>query len=334
MYEDIYSKLKDEYGIEVKDYVFERDHVKEPYKRWIDKLSKNDLYYLYITLNLPRYDVAKILGVSETILKRTLRKYGVVKSVENMASNREKTILKRYGVDHYSKVNGFKEKVENTKLRKYGDKNYNNREKANKTCNEKYGVSHYMLVPEFIEKFKKTNINRYGVPYPMQSKEIKEKLKNVMLDKYGIDNSMKLEKTVTKIHDSKLKNGTSSSSRDEEKINELLNIKFSIVKRQYRSEKYPFDCDFYIPDLDLYIEYQGFWSHGPQECHEPFDENNKKHLEILKLWKTKNSIQYDKAIYVWTVRDPLKRKIVQENSLNWIEFFTMREFYDWYNKIT
>lgn len=270
MCEDIYSKLRNEYGIEVKDYVFERDYVKEPYRRWVDKLNKDDLYYLYVTLNLPRYDVEKILGVSETMLKKALHKYGIIKSVDSMALNRCKTILKKYGVDHYSKVKGFKKKVENTKLIRYGDKNYNNREKANKTCEERYGASHYMLVPEFVEKFKQTNINKYGVPYPMQSEEIKNKLKNVMFQKYGTDNSMKLKQTVIKIHDAKLKNGTSSSSSDEEKINESLNKKFKTVKRQYTSDKYPFSCDFYIEELDLYIEYQGFWSHGPQEYHEPF----------------------------------------------------------------
>lgn len=64
-----------------------------------------------------------------------------------------------------------------------------------------------------------------------------------------------------------------------------------------------------------------------------FDENNKNHLEVVNLWKSKHSIQYDKAIHVWTVRDPLKRKTAKENNLNWMEFFTMDEFYNWYNKI-
>jgi len=45
-------------------------------------------------------------------------------------------------------------------------------------------------------------------------------------------------------------------SQPEEDSYELLVDKFgySEVIRQYRSEKYPFFCDFYIPCLDLYIE--------------------------------------------------------------------------------
>ena len=34
------------------------------------------------------------------------------------------------------------------------------------------------------------------------------------------------------------------------------------IIRQYNSERYPFSCDFYIKSLDVFIEYQGFWSHN------------------------------------------------------------------------
>ena len=56
------------------------------------------------------------------------------------------------------------------------------------------------------------------------------------------------------------------------------------------------------------------------------------HQEIIKIWKNKNTNQYDEAINVWTVRDPLKRKTAKDNGLNWIEFFTMEEFLNWYNQ--
>lgn len=117
----------------------------------------------------------------------------------------------------------------------------------------------------------------------------------------------------------------------------LLN-KFNQVKRQYSSEKYPFACDFYIPELDLYIEYQGTWTHGK----EPYDRTNKEHINIIKIWKNKakeNNFKqirknyYLNAIQVWTIRDPLKRQIAKENSLNWIEFFSMDQFMEWYNQI-
>ena len=67
-----------------------------------------------------------------------------------------------------------------------------------------------------------------------------------------------------KVKDSKKKNKTFGKSKSEDQIYQLLLQKFNKVERQYKSEQYPFACDFYIPSIDLYIEYQGFYTHGPQ----------------------------------------------------------------------
>ena len=49
----------------------------------------------------------------------------------------------------------------------------------------------------------------------------------------------------------------------------------------------------------------------------------KTHITNLKKYKN--------AIDVWTRRDPLKRKTAKENNLNWLEFFTIKDFEDWFN---
>ena len=82
-----------------------------------------------------------------------------------------------------------------------------------------------------------------------------------------------------------------------------------------------------IPDLDLYIEYQGTWTHGLH----PFNENNKEDIDKLNLWKSKNSKYYDNAINTWTIRDVNKRNIAKQNNLNWIEFFNFDNFKKWLN---
>lgn len=122
----------------------------------------------------------------------------------------------------------------------------------------------------------------------------------------------------------KRNNKTFNSSKVEEKIYKLLCQKYSDVKRQYKSNLYPFACDFYIPEIDTYIEYQGFWTHG----REPYI-GNEKQQEKLKFWESKNTPQYIKAIDDWTVRDVLKRETAKQNNLNWFEFFTMDEFMEW-----
>ena len=158
------------------------------------------------------------------------------------------------------------------------------------------------------------------------------------IKRYGVDNISKLESTKKKKTETTKRNHTTVTSKQEEEIYKLLINKFTVVKRQYKSEEYPFDCDFYIPNLNLYIEYQGTWSHGK----EPYDKNNILHQKILKDWedRLKNKIsknilnsRYKDAIKVWTIRDPLKRETAKKNNLNWIEFFTMENFLDWYNDI-
>ena len=86
-------------------------------------------------------------------------------------------------------------------------------------------------------------------------------------------------------------------------------------------------CDFYIGDLDLYMEYQGNWTHGKH----PFDSNSIEDMIIVDAWNKKATSYYESAIDVWTKRDPSKRKTARDNNLNWIEFFSMEEFMKWFN---
>jgi hypothetical protein len=84
---------------------------------------------------------------------------------------------------------------------------------------------------------------------------------------------------------------------------------------------YPYNCDFYLPDYDLYIEIQGNWTHGTH----PFDVNNIddiNKLEILKE-KSKTSVFYKTAINIWTVRDVKKRETARNNNLNYLEIFSI-----------
>lgn len=139
-----------------------------------------------------------------------------------------------------------------------------------------------------------------------------------------------------RVREAKALRGTVITSGDELTIKNFLETKFGKVLWQYMNKKYPFLCDFYIPSLDLYIEYQGFWTHG----YKPY-EGTEEDLAKVNLWK-KRSVDkklkdstrnmYQGAIEVWTKKDVLKRKTAKENGLNWIEFFTMPEFYNWFFK--
>lgn len=114
-------------------------------------------------------------------------------------------------------------------------------------------------------------------------------------------------------------NGTYGKSLEEDAYySYLLTIydKDDIV-RQYKDDRYPFWCDFYIKSEDKFIEYQGTWTHGGH----PYNPDDIEDQKILESWKekAKTSNYYAMAIDCWTVRDVLKRKTAQDNNLN-IEF--------------
>ena len=77
----------------------------------------------------------------------------------------KKTLLEKYGVDHYSKTDDYVRKVKETSLDRYGVDNYSKTEdyvnRSKKTYMDKYGVDSYTKTKEYKEKFKKTCLERY-----------------------------------------------------------------------------------------------------------------------------------------------------------------------------
>jgi len=106
-----------------------------------------------------------------------------------------KAIQEKYGVDHPSKINGFAEKAKKTKLEKYGNENYNNREQAEKTCEEKYGVKNTMQIDENILKSKKTKLEKHGD----ENYNNREQAEKTCEEKYGVQHHMQNEESLNKM---------------------------------------------------------------------------------------------------------------------------------------
>lgn len=117
------------------------------------------------------------------------------------------------------------------------------------------------------------------------------------------------------------RNGTLNTSKPEEELYVLLCNIFGEddVVRQYKEERYPYFCDFYVKSKDLFIELNGNWTHGPHA----FDETNLNDIKLLENWKSKSSGEdyYSNAIYVWTNLDVNKFNIVKQNGLNYITIY-------------
>lgn len=306
-------------------------------------------------------DVNKKQEINNKIRETCLLKYG-----DEHYSNRIKareTCLQRYGVTSPLKSEIFKQKSKDTCLQKYGVE-YTGQipekiEKTHKACLEKYGVGSVFKVQKFRNQSLDTCIKKYAsneddinsIVNIGQLKYIKDKIKNTCLEKYGVENPMQTQyyknlissilssnEIQEKIYNTKLLNNSFNISYQEDICFELLKQKYSDCIRQYKSELYPFNCDFYIPSLDLYIEYNGSHYHH----YHPFDINDDNDINELNRLKEKaensnahkngKKSQYDNIIYTWTILDAKKRNIAQQNNLNYIEFWNINEVKEWINK--
>ena len=261
---------------------------------------------------------AKSPIIKNIILETNKRNHG---GVHNFASsnsewNGKATLYKLYNVTNAYQIDYVKNnlmkilnnkekeqkrifKIKHTKYIKYNNKNYNN-----------------------IEQQKNTNMIRRGVQNYAQSQEYK----NLYKDKKWVN------KKQQKQYETKKKNNSFHTSEPEDKCYLRLLTKFPDAIHHYSTDKrYPFECDYYIPSLDLFIECHYFWTHGDPKynCHEPFNKNSFKHQETLQRWKDKNTKFYNNAIKVWTYYDPLKLETFKKNKLNYKIFYTEEEFNGW-----
>ena len=129
-----------------------------------------------------------------------------------------------------------------------------------------------------------------------------------------------------KENETKKRNGSYLRTRVEERVYDALLGYFEpeLIDRKHHDERYPFDCDFYLPSLDLYIEVNGNWTHGSM----PFVEGDLTCLGQLARWerKAQTSDYYKNAIYTWTDLDVRKRAIAKDNLLNYICVYPNKSF--------
>lgn len=300
---------------------------------------------------------------TDNIMKTSYGKQKLSQSMQNLFSEkkeeivekRKQTCLEKYGVENPSQSEQIKNKKEQTTLKHYGVKNplqcESIKQQVNETFKQKYGDNPLGKNSKIKKKIEKRNIEKFGYKNPMQNPEIAQKTANTLkqkqpeiiqksLEKYGVEwpaqlpeirqkNSQGVLKAIPQIYQTRKQNGTYVSSRPEQQVFNLLLQKYKDTINQYRDEnRYPYTCDFYIPSLDLFIEYHGTWTHGI----EPFNPENKEHLLILDQMKekAKTSKFYKNAIYTWTELDVRKLQCAKDNNLNYLCFYNLQEFLKWY----
>ena len=93
------------------------------------------------------------------------------------------------------------------------------------------------------------------------------------------------------------------------------------AKSEYKDERYPYKYDFYIKEVDLFIEYQGFNTHGVHPYRGHCDDT-----ELIEMIDRLDEGRANKIKYVWTESDVEKRRTAKQNNINFLELWP-KDFY-------
>lgn len=279
----------------------------------IYEVTNEEIEQYYNEENHSQYECAEHFGVKVGVFIRQLKKRGIKKDLSKHT-----------------------EMIKLSKERKYGDPNYNNREKASETCLERYGVDNLFKDTQMMRD---SYINKLGCDHPMHNEEIKkkvvehsdyksriEKSRETYKKKTGYDNPSKNPECIKKMLRSKIENGCYSSpgtSNLERRLEKILNRKFDNVISKYRDTRYQrdtgymYECDFYIPSEDLFIELNAHPSH--HIC--PFNKNSDEHIALAEKYKNSDK-KWENVIYEsWVHRDTEKMECAIKNRLNYIVLY-------------
>ena len=240
--------------------------------------------------------------VQSLIEATNLEKHGARRPIQapQVYAKMRATVRSQYGVDFAAQIPAVRDKI-----------------KA--TFQERYGVDEILSHGPTRDKIIETNISKYGGPAPMSSEEIRDKASATLLAHYGVEHVADIPGMSERITDSKIRNGTIGTSRSEVILFQILKLQFGEngVIAQYRSDDYPFACDYYIPERGLYIELNALWTHGGHW----FDSMNLEDISTLAKWQDRGTLYYQNAIDTWSVRDVHKRNVARQKRLRYVVFW-------------
>lgn len=326
---------------------------KSNYIEITDEELAEKLQNMFDTTDLSYDEIKKISGVSYSRFSNVVKKYNIGRSEERITelkiSHCKETMLKKYGDINPMRVNVLKEsfkksrkkskedealivkKREQTKLERYGDKDYHNVKQMKQTVQERYGVNSGFNTEFARQRHKEVSLEKYGVDNPFKSEEvhnlqkqsmkekyggesafsvpeIREKAKQTNLKKYGVDNPMKNKIVYNNTVVSKLikhygvTNGfaTPQCIKARYKNGSTSNINFNIGNQLNENNdiQYEFHLDGYLYDIKkgkkFLIEVDPTVSHNINKSYAyivGISKNNKPIDINYHYEKTKNALK-------------------------------------------
>ena len=123
------------------------------------KLNRDELIQYYITENHSNEETAQYFGIHERTLRRRLREFNIIKSVELQVECSQARQIEKYG-NLFTQSQYYHQNVKDKML-----------DKLDQTCEKKYGCKYVSQLESVKEKRAQTCINKYGVPLYTLTKE-------------------------------------------------------------------------------------------------------------------------------------------------------------------
>jgi hypothetical protein len=241
---------------------------------------------------LNKYGVShplKLEEIREKTKRTNLKRYGI-DCILRDRKKKEDGMMWKFGVKHSMQNSELREKSKRTCISRYGVpytlQSKEIQQKRNQTNIEKYGEKNPFRFGGIF--FKKEMMRRYGVDNVRKSSVVKEKIaKNridTMISRYGVSNPMQIPEIAQKVSRSKsgieIQNKCKWFDVDGQRVQGNFEVKVAnfltensirwiahkgISSIQYKdidSKNRYYNPDFYLPELDVYLEPRAkyFWN--------------------------------------------------------------------------
>ena len=228
-------------------------------------------------------------------------------------------------------------KKRETNLRNWGTENVYDSSLYQKKCMDEFGKPYVFFRDDVVESSNRTKMERYGTIYPSKTDAVKKKIKETTKKNWGVGCMFELPEVRKKAAEALLANGKSGTSTPEKEIYDILKTLFDNVE-YHRENKvddvYKYSEDYYVPEYNLYIEYQGSqYHHGSAYLGSEEDIAEVERLNALaedREHETGHKSQYSAMIYQWADLDVRKRELATENSdkFNYLEIYSYKNAED------
>lgn len=222
--------------------------------------------------------------IRKKIKQHSLEKYGYESPNQcpEIIKKQQEGLIKHYG----SLIEAYKQKYERnkkTKLEKYGDENYHNKEKASKTLQERHKIfennNNCLRYTEVLKLYgqgwKSLNIPIiYDGRFRYISNEYIPKIKEYSQETHNVKCISNQEKELYQY------------------IKTLTSCKiYKSVKNIIQDKNGKYDIDIYIPKLKIAIEYNGIYWHSTHVKTDKYYHQNKtklcysKGIQLIHIWE-------------------------------------------------